>query len=152
MAHRFSIEVARSDDAARLSVLIQRVIRVSNSVDYGVEAAETTALNFSSERMVARLEKQHILMCLADGVLVGTASFREGYIKSLFVEPDWQGKGVGGLLLAAIEAYVLESGLAELFVHSSITAHDFYLAKGYQDISFIEHAVASVYDMSKRLG
>lgn len=148
----FIVQAAEVEDAARLSTLIQRVIRVSNAVDYGAESAEITALNFSEERMVARLKKQHVLMYAADGMLVGTASFREGYIKSLFVEPDWQGKGVGGVLLAAIEAYVLERGLAELFVHSSITAHEFYLRKGYQDISFIEHPVASVYDMSKRLG
>lgn len=147
-----SIEIAQAGDAERLSTLIQRVIRVSNAKDYGTKSAEITALNFSTERMVVRLQGQHILMCVYEGKLVGTASIREDYVKSLFVDPDWQHNGIGALLLEAIEAYALDCGLKDLFVHSSITAREFYLAKGYQEISFIEHPVASVYDMSKRLG
>ena len=72
------------------------------------------------------------------------------------VEPEWQGKGIGGLMLDHIETYAAKSGAAELALDTAIPAKhliDFYEKRNYRIVDRCQwpgHTYESVV-MSKRL-
>ena len=83
---------------------------------------------------------------------VGTAGLGNGKLRSLFVEPGLQQRGVGARLVAHLEAHARAAGITELTLNSSLTAHGFYERLGYRMIRFEERADGSTFLMSKTLG
>ena len=73
--------------------------------------------------------------------IVGTIGLGGDKLRSLFVEPGLQGKGVGARLVAHLEAHARKAGVAELHLSSSITARGFYERLGYRLIRFDEREV-----------
>lgn len=67
--------------------------------------------------------------------LVGFASMNEqGYLHSMFVDKDWQGKGVATRLLAEVENMARRWGVSEITVDVSVTAKAFFENKGYETV------------------
>ncbi len=55
-----------------------------------------------------------------------------GWVNRLYTHKDWQGQGIGSLLLAQLEAVARAAGLPEMRLESSITARSFYENRGYK--------------------
>jgi GNAT superfamily N-acetyltransferase len=64
---------------------------------------------------------------------------REDSIASLYVHPDWQRHGLGGLLLGRAEAAIAGSGYGRVLVNASITAAPFYERHGYRLLQRFGH-------------
>jgi len=59
--------------------------------------------------------------------LVGFATLNQGYhIDLLYVHPNFQRKGVAGVLLSAIESFAIQSGQKVIHSEVSITARSFF--------------------------
>jgi len=86
----------------------------------------------------------------ADGALVGIATLckpedrvagRAPYhspglrFRGMAVTPAWEGKGVGGMLLAAVRRLARERGAKELWANARETAVGFYVQKGFTVVS-----------------
>ena len=64
--------------------------------------------------------------------MVGFSSMNEeGYLHSMFVHKDWQGKGVATRLLSEVERVAGQYGVAEITSEVSLTARTFFERKGY---------------------
>lgn len=64
--------------------------------------------------------------------LIGFTSFnRHGYLHSMFVLPQHQGKGVATLLLNHAVDFVLRNGIPSLFAEVSLTARTFFEKQGF---------------------
>jgi len=63
--------------------------------------------------------------------VIATASLDGDVVRSVFVEPEHQGLGVGKQLMAVIEDEAIARGLEVLRVPSSITAERFYARLGF---------------------
>ncbi len=122
-------------DVASLSELIRHTIRVSNSKDYDQKSIDLLCAIFEPEPVAERIEKELILLSFAGTKLVGTVGLKGDYLRSLFVEPVYQGQGFGRVLTARIEEEARKNAMPEIMVHSSLTAQEFYSALGY---SFVE--------------
>ena len=57
-----------------------------------------------------------------------------GHLHSLFVHKDWQGKGVGTMLLSEAERLALEYGAEKITSEVSITARPFFERHGYRTV------------------
>ncbi len=66
--------------------------------------------------------------------IVGTASLEGGTVRTVFVAPDAQGRGIGRLLMAEVERIARERRLSLLMVPSSATAEPFYRKLGFQPV------------------
>ncbi len=67
-----------------------------------------------------------------DGEIAGYADVQsDGYIDHFYCHRNWQGKGVGSLLMKAIEDQAERSGLERLCSDVSITARPFFEGKGF---------------------
>lgn len=56
----------------------------------------------------------------------------EAQIRYMAVENDWQGKGVGKLILDKLERSVIEKGAKKIILHARDTAVKFYEKNGYK--------------------
>lgn len=130
-----TIRPAREKDAADISAVILRALRESNAKDYREEIIERVAHSFSADAILELLGKRTVLVATIDGRIVGTAGLDRSVVRTVFVSPDAQGKGVGKLLMAEIERIARERHVTSLTVPSSVTAESFYARLGYKAVS-----------------
>lgn len=66
------------------------------------------------------------------GCLIGYSSMnKNGYMHSMFVHKDWQGKGIATLLLSEVEKIARQYKVKEITSEVSKTARPFFEHKGY---------------------
>jgi GNAT superfamily N-acetyltransferase len=88
-----------------------------------------------------------------DAILAVGAVTNAGEITLNYVSPDARFRGVSRALLAALEARAAERGNAVCQLHSTETAHQFYLANGYVDVGepSRKFGMETGYPMTKRI-
>jgi N-acetylglutamate synthase-like GNAT family acetyltransferase len=146
-----TIRPATPADVPALSDLIRRTVRQSNAGDYPAEVVELIAANHAPDKVAQRLAERDVFVGLEGQRIVGTIGLESDKLRSLFVEPCLQGKGVGARLVAHLEAHARKAGVTELLLSSSITARGFYERLGYRLIRFDEREDGSTFLMSKTL-
>ena len=126
-------------DAAKLSSMIKRTIRTTNSKDYDQQSIDLLCAIFEPEQVVARIRDELILLCFLGADLVGTVGLKRDYLRSLFVDPNYQKQGIGKVLVEYMEELAQENAISEIMLHSSLTAQNFYTALGYGYSEFQMH-------------
>ena len=88
-----------------------------------------------------------------DSILAVGSVNDAGEITANYVSPHARFRGVSRALLAALEARAAERGNTACHLHSTETAHRFYLANGYADDGepIRKFGMNSGYPMSKRI-
>lgn len=126
------------NDAGAVADMIGRTLLISDSKDYSEEFIEENIASHSAATLVRDMKDDHMYVALINGRIIGCGgitgywgSKTESYLKTFFVDPDYQGKGVGEKLIRTVEkdAFFLRAWRTE--VGSSITAKGFYLKMGY---------------------
>lgn len=84
-------------------------------------------------------EDYPIMVCEVDGfpIGVGRAHFiseTEAQIRSISVEPNWEGKGIGSIVLKELEKIVTEKGARRVIIHARNSAVEFYKKNGYNEV------------------
>lgn len=125
------IRAAQPHDAPAISRVIIDALRISNARDYSPEVIQHVESNFTAEHIGKLIETRLVLVALQGQQLLGTASLDGQVIRTVFVDPAQQGKGIGRRLMAAIERLAQERGASELRVPSSLTAQGFYRQLGF---------------------
>lgn len=80
------------------------------------------------------LTQRKVFVAVVNQQLIATASLDGAVVRSVFVEPDHQGEGIGKQLMEVIHIAAVETGIGVLQVPSSITAERFYASMGYQKV------------------
>lgn len=128
------IRGATPEDAAATSQVIVAALRGSNARDYSAEIIEAVERSFSPEAVVRLLEQRQVFVAVVGGRVVGTAGLDGDTVRSVFVEPGYQGGGIGRLLMEWVEVVAVRSGVERLRVPSSVTAVGFYSTLGFTKI------------------
>lgn len=121
-----TIRLALERDADEISAVILRALRETNAKDYSNEIIERVERSFSPQVVRQLIGKRTVFVAVVDGRVVGTASLDGSVIRSVFVSPDVQARGIGKLLMAEIESTARERNVLKLAVPSSVTAETFY--------------------------
>ncbi|MDH0292419.1 GNAT family N-acetyltransferase [Pseudomonas sp. GD04087] len=129
-----TIREARSDDAKAISQVIVATVRESNGQDYPASIIESVAANFAPERVIELLEKRLVFVALLSDKIVGTGALDGNAVRSLFIAPLQQRKGIGQALMSRIEKTALQRSVEALLVPASLTAEGFYSRLGYRVI------------------
>lgn len=130
MSDTLTLRPARPDDADALSALIAKTLRVSNEPDYGPENTARVASHFTPD-LIRRYMTDWKMFVAERGQILGTASYKDGSVRAVFVDPDTQGLGVGRALMAQVIAASQAAGDPELTLRSSIFAEAFYARLGW---------------------
>jgi GNAT superfamily N-acetyltransferase len=125
------IRRAEAHDVEGLSRTILRAIRITNAVDYPPHLIAAVADNFTPERVLVQLAKRQVFVAVVDSSVVGTASLHGRVVRSVYVDPDHQGTGIGGKLMEAVEELARSQSIDGVSVPSSITAQEFYRRRGF---------------------
>lgn len=125
-------------DAAEVSELIIRTLRITNSKDYPAEEIERLTAQFTPEYVIQRASMTHFYVFCVAGNIVGCGAIgpywgseTESSLFTIFVLPEYQGKGIGRKIIETLEAdeYALRASRIE--IPASITACAFYRKLGY---------------------
>jgi predicted kinase/N-acetylglutamate synthase-like GNAT family acetyltransferase len=129
-----TIRPASPHDAQAISDVVLRCLHEVNIKDYGPVLVAEHAKNWTVEAVLTRM-REHITFIAVNGdEVLGVAGFDGKQARTVFVRPDWHGKGVGSSLMGTVEAVARETDLIELSLLSSITAQGFYARLGYQSV------------------
>lgn len=145
------IRTATPHDATAISRVITAALRESNAQDYPPEIINQIEQHFSPANILNFLTQRQVYVAIIDDHVVATASLDGDVVRSVFVDPAFQRKGVGQCLMSALESVALANGVRQLRVPSSITAEGFYRALGFTKIRDEFHGAERTIIMEKTL-
>ena len=119
---------ATTADIPELKELFHNTVLTVNAQDYTAEEVADWA--FCGNRpghWEELLDTLHFIVAVnTEDVIVGFTSIRsDGYLHSMFIHKDHQGKGIATALLQRIEAYAKEQDICEITSEVSKTAAHF---------------------------
>ena len=90
-----------------------------------------------TEQDDAGIKDYPIMVCEVDGIPIGVGrahfiSEDEAQIRSISVEEEWSGKGIGSIVLKELEKIVTAKGAKRIIIHARSSAVEFYKKNGYQ--------------------
>ncbi|MBC3372807.1 GNAT family N-acetyltransferase [Pseudomonas sp. SWRI92] len=145
------IRKAISTDAVAISLVVAAALRESNAQDYSSDIIEQVQRSFSPSAILDFLSLREVYVASFDGQLVATGSLDKDTVRSVFVDPSYQGRGIGRQLMATIESAASENGVEWLRVPSSITAETFYYSLGFRKVRDAFHGAERTIVMEKSL-
>ncbi len=123
------IRAACPDDADQIGQLIFDTVRSININDYSQEQVEAWA---PDSQIFRTYPESFAYVAEIDGKIVGFANITpEGYLNRFYTHKDYQGQGMGSLLLTQIEEKAKLLQLPVIRTEASITAKPFFLSKGW---------------------
>lgn len=131
---------ARREEIKEVSELLCRNFLEVNVRDYPRQVVEELAGRHTPEKVWEIAKSGHMYVVLSDeGDLLGTGTIRmmegsdtDSYIMSVSVLPECHGKGIGRMVMRALEQDELFCCTERTELHASITAHRFYEKLGYR--------------------
>lgn len=122
-------------DIPEMQELFRSTVLHVNIRDYTKEEVEDWAsCGDSVEHLKELLSHNHFIGAFDNANrMVGFSSMnKDGYLHSMFVHKDWQGKGVATQLLSEVERIAKQLGVVEITSEVSLTARPFFEKKGYE--------------------
>ena len=130
----FKIRTARQSDAVALKDLFQNTVLVINRRDYSQAEVEDWASCGDNLSEIEEMINTHYFIVAVNqqSEIVGFSSITpKGYLHSMFVHKDFQGKGIATMLLEEIERYAIITGIMRITSEVSLTARPFFEKRGY---------------------
>lgn len=148
---QYVIRPARREDADGISRVIVAALRETNAKDYSEAVIARVAQNFSPTAVHGLMEHRIVFVAATADQVVGTASLDDLVVRTVFVQPEWQSRGVGRALMSEVERVAIERGVSVLAVPSSVTAEPFYAKLGFIAVRDSYHGEERTIVMERRL-
>lgn len=125
-------------DAEEVSVLIVTTLRITNIKDYSLEYIENAVNVLQPANILERAKCTHFYVVCDDEKIVGCGAIGpywdkkdESSLFTIFVLPEYQGKGVGRSIIETLEKDEFFLRAKRVEIPASITGTPFYLKMGY---------------------
>ncbi len=145
------VRLAQEKDASEVSHVIIAALRTTNAKDYSSEIIERVEKNFSPAAVSILIRERRVFVAVENDNIVGTASLDGRVVRTVFVLPANQRKGVGKKLMEAVEQAARDGGVEVLSVPSSVTAEVFYAGLGFMSMSDSYHGDERTIVMERKL-
>lgn len=126
------------EDAIETAQMIAKTLIISNSKDYSREYIERIIASHSAEIISERAKDGHMYVVCDDSRIIGCGaiagywgSITESILLTIFVLPEYQGKGVGKRIIQTLEQDEFFLRANRIEIPASITAVEFYKKMGY---------------------
>ncbi|SCI94231.1 Predicted acetyltransferase [uncultured Clostridium sp.] len=129
----------RAEDAKAVSALVRRNFMEVNIQDYPLCEMQALSKAYSPEKILEIAGQAHTYVVTDDGEqIVGTGSITsywgsqtESILLTIFVLPEYHGRGIGRRIIQALEGDELFLRARRIEIPASITACRFYEKMGY---------------------
>lgn len=125
-------------DEVEVEKLISRALREVNIRDYDKEWIEGNNVSHDKDVIVERAKNSHMYVLCDDEKVVGVGAIApywgsevESIILTLFINPDYKGKGLGRKIIEVLEEDEYFKRADRVEIPASITALQFYRHMGY---------------------
>ena len=139
MSSNFTARPFQMSDSAEVAALVRKTLVISNVPDYTLESMEEFASIHTPQYIESRSEWMHFHVASDGEKIVGCGaigphkdSTEESEFYTVFVLPEYQGKGIGRRIMEALESDEYFLRAKRVVIASSITARDFYFKFGYR--------------------
>ncbi len=156
MNDAYKIRRFRAEDAEETAALIAETLRTVNSKDYSEEIIEANVVSHSAEVLLERAGDGHMYVVEADSRIVGCGaiaaywgSVTESILLTIFVLPEYQGKGIGRRIIQTLEQDEFFLRAKRIEIPASITGVGFYRKMGYGYKNGIAELDGEVYRLEK---
>ena len=129
----------RDTDAPALAAMIAHTLRTTNSKDYPPDYIEADVRAMSADRLRERAGWIHLYVVWDGGQIVGSGGIGpywgredESSVFTVFVHPDWQGRGIGRQIMETLAQDVFFLRARRIEIPASVTAVGFYRKMGYR--------------------
>ena len=119
-------------DAEKASKIMLECI--DKSLHYEDKNKEFMVAMSQPDKIIEKSLKLDFFVNEKDGTVIGTGAFDKGEIRTMFILPEMQGKGLGKEMLFFLVNYAKEKGFQKVFLNSSEEAEDFYQRQGFKKI------------------
>ena len=134
----FVVRPFEKGDETAMAGMIAYTLRVSNRDDYTPEYLEDIVNHYPPEFFTEHAADSHFYVLCDGGRIIGCGgitgccgSTTESFVFSVFVHPDYQGRGLGKMIMEALESDEFFRRASRTELNSSITAAGFYQKLGY---------------------
>jgi putative acetyltransferase len=134
------VRAARFEDVAELLRLVGRAVAFGCRDHYNLAQRAAVYASYAEALFVDVLGPFETIAAELAGRIVGFAQLdpASGRLRALFVDADVQGRGVGRVLLAEVEASAARHGRARLHGAMSFNAVPFYAHAGFSRAAGVE--------------
>lgn len=132
------IRLFRQEDATETAQVVAETLRKSNSKDYSHKYIEDNITSHSADVLIKRAKEAHMYVVCDQARIVGCGaiagywgSTTESILLTIFVLPEYQGKGIGTQIIHTLENDEFFLRAKRIEIPASITAVEFYRKMGY---------------------
>ena len=125
------IRQATAEDAESVHKIVLSALLETNARDYPQSVIERLVLTLP-DKVASNLQTWCAFVAIANGRVVGTGSLNGNTVTSVYVHPDYQGRGIATKLMDAVENAANTQAQRTLSVQSSVTAKMFYAKRGFK--------------------
>ena len=132
------IRLFKQEDAVETAQVIAKTLRTSNRKDYSQKHIEDNISSHSAEVLIERAKEGHMYVVCDEERIVGCGtiagywgSTTESILLTIFVLPEYQGKGIGKQIIHTLEKDEFFLRAKRIEIPASITAVEFYRKMGY---------------------
>ncbi len=126
-------------DASSIAEIMSRNFLEVNAKHYPIEEMEELSKAYDSERIKKIADNSNMYVAILDDEVVGAGSImsfwgslEESILRTIFVLPELHGKGIGRLIMNALESDEIFLRARRIEIPASITACEFYIKMGYE--------------------
>ena len=126
-------------DAVEVSRLIRTTIQISNAKDYPAELLDALVKTETEEHVLERAGWTHFYVVTDEDRIIGCGAIGpywgkedESSLFTIFVHPDYQGKGIGRDIIHTLEQDEYFQRAQRIEIPASITGVPFYRKMGYE--------------------
>ena len=134
---KYMLRALTEADIPEIQEFFRNTVLNVNIRDYTEEEVNDWASCMEDENVVKELLDANCFIAAIDGnsKIIGFSSMNEeGYMHSMFVHKDWQGRGVATQLLSEVENKAREYGVSVITSDVCLTARTFFERNGYEVI------------------
>jgi ribosomal protein S18 acetylase RimI-like enzyme len=138
----------RDADLVEVRRLISRTIDTSYPPTYPPRAVDFFGRVHADDAILERAKGGHLVVVEDAGTIVATGAIVAGEVTGVFVAPERQGDGLGGIVMDELEAHASRNGQRSVSLSVSLPSRGFYRRRGYR---IVEARSIDVVERSRRV-
>jgi ribosomal protein S18 acetylase RimI-like enzyme len=128
----------RAGDGGAMQQLHRRAIMATPDTYYSLEERRSWAFGLQPDQYVTPANG-HFDVAVVDDRIVAFCDHGPDEVIGLYIDPAFQGRGIGSALLGQAEGRMRNTGTTLVKVHSALSSQAFYERHGYREVERTTH-------------